>query len=941
MNTRVLKLVVIAFFLSAVFVYFTELIPDSVVKGQTSGSALSVPTNVTASDNAYHNKVGLNWETIKGATTYRIFRSISNNQSTANDVGTTVANYFFDTTAVAGQNYFYWVRAENGSNVSGLSVSDQGVRANGNLIPGAFNVLNPPNAPSGNEVTAAKATLGKTLFWDEQLSSTRTVACGTCHQSNSGGSDPRTRANVMSSINPGPDNTFTTPDDIFGSQGVPINNADGTYNFSSIYGLKNQVTPRKAPSYLNAGYSPNGLFWDGRALDTFRDPITNAIILGSGASLESQVLGPPVNSGEMAHGGRNWTDVANRISASKPLALAAEVPAGLKNWINNRTYPELFAEAFGTSEVTPARIAMAIATHERTLFSDQTPLDKSITQIQPLQGQEELGRQLFVQLQCNVCHDGALLTDHIFHNIGVRPQSDDPGRFAISNNAEDLSAFKTPPLRNVELHAPYMHNGRFQTLEEVVEFYNRGGDFDAPNIDHGNIRPLNLTSEEKASLVAFMKRPLTDERVRNELPPFDKPKLYTESVRVPQIFGTGRIGSGGQIPQVTAIEPPFVGNPSFTVAVSNALGGSQAVLAIDSNDPGTSAIPANASFARLNMQLSGTGAGNGFGSFSISIPTNPALIGQTFIGRWYVTDVGAANGFSYSQPFKFTVFSQATNISKPRTDFDGDGKADISIFRRSVGEWWYLRSSDGNNRAFQFGVSTDKIVPADYTGDGKTDIAIFRPSSGEWFILRSEDSSFYSFPFGNSSDIPVPGDFDSDGKADPTVFRTSNSTWYTNASAQGFLIRSFGITGDIPQVGDYDGDGRADLAIFRPNGAHGAEWWINRSSQGTFVAQFGLATDKPVIGDYTGDGKTDIAFFRPSSGEWFILRSEDSSFYSVPFGISNDIPAPGDYDGDGKSDLGIFRQSNTTWYLNNSRNGFQIIGFGIGEDYPIASAYIP
>ena len=72
-----------------------------------------------------------------------------------------------------------------------------------------------------------------------------------------------------------------------------------------------------------------------------------------------------------------------------------------------------------------------------------------------------------------------------------------------------------------------MHNGRFQTLEEVVEFYNRGGDFDAPNVDHGNIRPLNLSPEEKASLVAFMKRPLTDERVRNELPPFDKPKLYS------------------------------------------------------------------------------------------------------------------------------------------------------------------------------------------------------------------------------------------------------------------------------------------------------------------------------------------------------------------------------------------------------------------------------
>ena len=82
------------------------------------------------------------------------------------------------------------------------------------------------------------------------------------------------------------------------------------------------------------------------------------------------------------------------------------------------------------------------------------------------------------------------------------------------------------------------------------------------------IRPLNLATEEKADLVAFMKRPMTDPRVANELPPFDRPTLYTESNRVPTISGTGRAGSGGIMPKVTAIEPPLVGNPSFTVAVS-------------------------------------------------------------------------------------------------------------------------------------------------------------------------------------------------------------------------------------------------------------------------------------------------------------------------------------------------------------------------------------
>ena len=105
--------------------------------------------------------------------------------------------------------------------------------------------------------------------------------------------------------------------------------------------------------------------------------------------------------------------------------------------------------------------------------------------------------------------------------------------------------------------------------------------------------------------------------------------------------------------------------------------------------------------------------------------------------------------------------------------------------------------------------------------------------------------------------------------------------------------------------------------------------------------QFGVSSDKPVAADFTGDGKTDVAIWRPLSGEWFILRSEDASFYSVPFGISTDIPAPGDYDGDGITDLAVFRQSSGTWFVNRSNQGILIQNFGIGEDYPAPAAYVP
>ncbi len=272
-------------------------------------------------------------------------------------------------------------------------------------------------------------------------------------------------------------------------------------------------------------------------------------------------------------------------------------------------------------------------------------------------------------------------------------------------------------------------------------------------------------------------------------------------------------------------------------------------------------------------------------------------------------------------------------------DFDGDSKTDISVFRPSVGEWYFQRSSNSVVNGAQFGSSTDKPIPADYTGDGKTDLAFFRPSTGSWFILRSEDSSFFAFPFGVSTDIPIAGDFDGDGKADQAVFRPSNGVWYINRSTGGTTIQPFGTNGDRPVVADYDGDGKSDIAIFRPSVG---EWYYLRSSDSQVRgAQFGASTDKTVQGDYTGDGKADFAFFRPSTGSWFVLRSEDSSFFASPFGVSTDTPTIGDYDGDGKFDQAVFRPSNGVWYVNRSTAGLQIQQFGTGTDLPVPSYYLP
>jgi cytochrome c peroxidase len=236
---------------------------------------------------------------------------------------------------------------------------------------------------------------------------------------------------------------------------------------------------RKTPTVLNTAYNPLQM-WDGRK-----------------PTLEDQALGPISSADEM----------------NLPLeALVAKIKA-----IDG--YAPLFAKAYPGEAISAETIAKAIASFERTVVSTESPFDRwRAGDEQAVSASVKRGFDVFQNKgRCTMCHQGFNFTDNGFHNIGIKSSGgeDDVGRFAHRKVKVNKGAFKTPTLRDVELTAPYMHNGIYKTLADVVDHYDRGGDI-KDNLDP-NMQPLSLSAQEKSDLVNFLKS-LTGTRMLVSLP---------------------------------------------------------------------------------------------------------------------------------------------------------------------------------------------------------------------------------------------------------------------------------------------------------------------------------------------------------------------------------------------------------------------------------------
>ena len=346
--------------------------------------------------------------------------------------------------------------------------------------------------------------------------------------------------------------------------------------------------------------------------------------------------------------------------------------------------------------------------------------------------------------------------------------------------------------------------------------------------------------------------------------------------------------------------------------------------------------------ARFNMDGSLDTSFGTNGSVKTSINNNDftysaafAPDGKLVIGGY--TQFSGVQGQDFAA-VRYNFGSDAPN--KTAMDFDGDGKADLGVFRPSEGNWYIQQSTDGF-KAATFGFNTDKLTPADFDGDGKTDIAVYREgSAGYFYILNSSDNTFRAEQFGTTGDDPSAiGDWDGDGKADVAVYRGgAQSYFYYRSSSQpavSLQTLAWGTSGDKPMRGDFDGDGKQDAAVYRPSTNN---WYILQSSNSQFRAEvWGLSTDKFVPADYDGDGKTDVAVFR--NGVWYILQSSNNQPRYETFGASTDALVPADYDGDGKADVAVFRQG--AWYiLQSSNSGFRAETFGASSDTPLESVFV-
>lgn len=294
--------------------------------------------------------------------------------------------------------------------------------------------------------------------------------------------------------------------------------------------------------------------------------------------------------------------------------------------------------------------------------------------------------------------------------------------------------------------------------------------------------------------------------------------------------------------------------------------------------------------------------------------------------------------------FAYRAVQAAALSTIASTDFDRNGKADLTVYRPAEGKYYVLQAPNYNtaftiNSASATATSDFILPPNDYNADGFLDVAYYRVATvgsaavaGVWTItLGPNYNTSTSITWGgNVGDKPLPADWDGDGAMDLAVWRAGDRKLYVLQGPNfntAFTIGPWGLVGDIPKPADYDGDGRTDLAFYRL--AERKMYVLQAGSAAApfstaFTINFGVATQTFLPGDYDGDGRVDLAGFTAGGANNWLIAQGGSSFatlFAVTWGAAGDIPVPGDYDGDGKLDIAIYRPGEAKFYVLQQGSG--------------------